>query len=216
MVLRTVSYIKTLCAGYPRITSGLMLNPKTITKVHTTLFPLQNDGEEPWLHNENCYKRHFLSFPQFPFRTLHPRNVNTYFQNDQTFNSSSPIFPANTQINIIYKRRGLKNLLNYLLPTNLNYLYGSQKSTLSVEERQTGLSYTVTQPAAAPAAPAAGANAAAIEAYEAAVAVAAAAAPVSTEWEITNVDININDLYLQVNLYLRLYVQNFYNYINNV
>jgi hypothetical protein len=95
-------------------------------------------------------------------------------------------------------------------------LYGSQKSTLSVEERQTGLSYTVTQPAAAPAAPAAGANAAAIEAYEAAVAVAAAAAPVSTEWEITNVDININDLYLQVNLYLRLYVQNFYNYINNV
>ncbi len=76
------TYNNTFCAGYPRITSGLMLNPKKMTEIHTTLFPLEKDNE-PWLHNENCFKRHFLSFPQFPFRTLHPRNVNTYFPNQR-------------------------------------------------------------------------------------------------------------------------------------
>jgi hypothetical protein len=193
-MLRTV--LKTLCAGYPRITSGLMLNPKKLSQLHTTIFPVQNNDDEPWLHNENCFKRHFLSFPQFPFRTLHPRNVNTYFPNDQTFNSSSPIFPANTQINIIFKRRKLKNLVNYLLPTNLNYLYGSQKSTLSEDERKTGLSFTVKEPAPAPA----------VGASAAAIAAAAQAPDVLIEYLITNVEININDIYLQVFIYINTFI----------
>jgi hypothetical protein len=166
-----------------------MLNPKKMTEIHTTLFPLQNN-DEPWLHNENCFKRHFLSFPQFPFRTLHPRNVNTYFPNDQTFNSSSPIFPANTQINIIFKRRQIKNLINYILPTNLNYLYGSQKSTLDADERRTALSFTLKEAAPAPAPAAVGAV------------VAPPAPDVFVDWDITNVEINIKDLYLQVNIHV--------------
>jgi hypothetical protein len=174
-----------------------MLNPKKMSEIHTTLFPLE-DNNEPWLHNENCFKRHFLSFPQFPFRTLHPRNVNTYFPNDQTFNSSSPIFPANTQINIIFKRRQIKSLINYLLPTNLNYLYGSQKSTLDADERQTALSFSLYEPAPAPApAPAADDD-------DDIVAPAPAPPPadVLVDWDITDVEINIKDLYLQVYIYV--------------
>ncbi len=167
-----------------------------MTEIHTTLFPLEEDNE-PWLHNENCFKRHFLSFPQFPFRTLHPRNVNTYFPNHQTFNSSSPIFPANTQINIIFKRRQIKNLINYILPTNLNYLYGSQKSTLDADERRTALSFSLWEPAPAPEpAPAAEGD------DEEPPAPAPAAADVLVDWDIINVEINIKDLYLQVYIYV--------------
>ena len=170
-----------------------MLNPKKMSEIHTALFPLEDDNE-PWLHNENCFKRHFLSFPQFPFRTLHPRNVNTYFPNDQTFNSSSPIFPANTQINIIFKRRQKKSLINYLLPTNLNYLYGSQKSTLDADERETALSFSLYEPAPAPApAPAADDDDDIV-----APAPAPAADNVLVDWDIIDVEINIKDLYLQV------------------
>jgi hypothetical protein len=176
-----------------------MLNPKKMTEIHTALFPLEDDNE-PWLHNENCFKRHFLSFPQFPFRTLHPRNVNTYFPNDQTFNSSSPIFPANTQINIIFKRRQKKSLINYLLPTNLNYLYGSQKSTLDADERETALSFSLYEPAPAPApAPAADDDDDIV-----APAPAPAADDVLVDWDIIDVEINIKDLYLQVYTYVRV------------
>jgi len=42
-------------AGYPRITSGVMQNPKKLTEIHTALFPTVNDDDEPWLHNENCF-----------------------------------------------------------------------------------------------------------------------------------------------------------------
>jgi len=173
-----------------------MLNPKKMTEIHTALFPLEDDNE-PWLHNENCFKRHFLSFPQFPFRTLHPRNVNTYFPNDQTFNSSSPIFPANTQINIIFKRRQIKSLINYLLPTNLNYLYGSQKSTLDADERQTALSFSLYEPAPAAEQPE---PAALVDIV--APAPAPPPADVLVDWDITDVEINIKDLYLQVYIYV--------------
>jgi hypothetical protein len=179
-----------------------MLNPKKMTEIHTTLFPLE-DNNEPWLHNEKCFKRHFLSFPQFPFRTLHPRNVNTYFPNDQTFNSSSPIFPANTQINIIFKRRQKKSLINYLLPTNLNYLYGSQKSTLDADERETALSFSLYEPAPAPApAPAADDDDDIV-----APAPAPAADDVLVDWDIIDVEINIKYLYLQVYTYVRVISQ---------
>ncbi|MFN9686749.1 MAG: hypothetical protein ACK583_15985, partial [Cyanobacteriota bacterium] len=157
-----------------------MQNPKKLTEIHKALFPTVNDDDQPWLHNENCFKRHYLSFPQFPFRTLNPRSVNTYFPNDQSFNSSSPIFPANTQMNIIFKRRKLKSLINYLLPTNLNYLYGSQKNTLSAGERLTALSYTITTQPAIPDQPAADANAAAVQAYHVSVLQALVRAPTQT------------------------------------
>lgn len=179
-------------AGYPRILSGDMLIPQKLSTIHQdTLFPVGNPADQPWLHDPNAYKRHYLSFPQFPFRTLHPRNVNTYFPHEESFNSVSPIFPANTQINVVFKRRKLDTLLNFLLPTNLNYDFGSQKPTLEVVQRQTALSYSVkTQPEAAAAVGEAN--------IAAAAAAAAAAAPISVEWEIMGLDINIKDIYLQV------------------
>lgn len=33
-------------AGYPRITSGVMQNPKKLTEIHTALFPTVNDDDE--------------------------------------------------------------------------------------------------------------------------------------------------------------------------
>lgn len=101
-------------------------------------------------------------------------------------------------MNIIFKRRKLKSLINYLLPTNLNYLYGSQKNTLSAGERLTALSYTITTQPAIPDQPAADANAAAVQAYQVSVLQALVRAPTQTEWEISDVEININDIYLQV------------------
>lgn len=172
-----------------------MLIPQKLTTIHQdTILPLGNPLDRPWLHDPDAYKRHYLSFPQFPFRTLHPRNINTYFPNDQSFNGVSPIFPANTQMNIVFKRRKLDTLINFLLPTNLNYDFGSQKSTLEELERQTALSYTVkTQPAAV---------AAVGEANIAAAAAAAAAAPpINVEWEVVNVEINIKDIYMQVGFF---------------
>jgi hypothetical protein len=43
---------------------------------------------------------------------------------DQT----SPLFPANTQLNIKFMRRPVASMLNYMLPTNLNLNLGAAKS----------------------------------------------------------------------------------------
>jgi hypothetical protein len=112
----------------------------TIHNYQSTLFPgLAIDN--PW-DTDTTVKRHFLSFPFYPFRTLNTREL-TALGPLSPFGSSSPIFPAHTQLNIIFKRRNVGTLLNFMLPYNLNYTKGSTHKTLTQGEKSTALTYSV-------------------------------------------------------------------------
>ena len=63
--------------------------------------------------------------------------------NPSSFDASSPLFPANTQLNITMKRRPAAQLLNFMLPENLNADRGSSVGTLTAEERATAVQYTI-------------------------------------------------------------------------
>ncbi len=68
------------------------------------------------------FKRYKLQFPFYPFRTLCPRDMT--------------LFPAHTQLNIVFKRRPDTNLLNYMLPEDLDTTRGSTHNTLTLAHRQ--------------------------------------------------------------------------------
>ena len=108
----------------------------------------------------------------YPFRTLCPRDAQNLLGNSE-FDQTSPIFPANTQLNIKFTRRPVANLLNYMLPTNLNLDLGASHDALNQDQRNAGLNYTVTT-------------------------VNADGAAVNTQYTITGITVNIQDMYLQV------------------
>jgi len=142
-----------------------------ITEKQSTLFP-ESVKDTPWETNTTV-KRYYLQFPYYPFRTLNTRDL-TGLGPISEFNSSSPIFPANTQININFKRRNMESLLNFMLPYNLNYKKGSSAASLTLAERTTALTFSVPNAAAvAPAAP-------------------------FKDYVITGVEIVLKDIYLQV------------------
>ena len=113
---------------------------KNIYKKQQTLFP-GLDIDKPW-ENNTTVKRHFLSFPFYPFRTCNTRELATVAPLSP-FGSSAPIFPAHTQLNISFKRRDAATLLNYMLPFNLNYVRGSNSKQLTAAERTTALTFSV-------------------------------------------------------------------------
>jgi hypothetical protein len=168
------------CAGYPRWLSGDL---KDLTKVaertQTHLFPgVMND--RPW-EDVQQFKRYQLSFPFYPFRTLCPRELaNLKITQKHEFDSSSPIIPANTQINIVFNRRNQEKLINYILPFNLNMALGTSNIQLTDDERQQALTFSVLTP------PAAGA--------------AAGAVATRQNYVISQVAIVIKDMYLQVRI----------------
>ena len=125
--------------------------------------------------DENKYRRHLLSFPMYPFRTLSPRDAHILLgSNSSEFDQTSPLFPANTQLNIKFTRRPVASLLNYMLPTNLNLNLGAANENLTVDQRATALNFSVTAPAVGD------------------------ADPVVTQYNITGIAVNIQNMYLQV------------------
>jgi hypothetical protein len=142
-----------------------------------TLFP-GDETETSHVFNNNKYRRHLLSFPMYPFRTLCPRdayNMNILKGGNSEFDQTSPLLPANTQLNIKFTRRPAAHLLSYMLPTNLNLNLGASHNALTQLERNAALNFTLTTPAT-------GRN----------------AAPVDTQYTITGIAINIQNMYLQV------------------
>ncbi len=124
--------------------------------------------------DENKYRRHLLSFPMYPFRTLSPRDAHILLgSNSSEFDQTSPLFPANTQLNIKFTRRPVASLLNYMLPTNLNLNRGAASNSLTQDERNNALDFTVST-------------------------VNADGGVVNTEYRITGITINVQDMYLQV------------------
>ena len=135
-----------------------------------TLFP---GSATAHTYDANTYRRHLLSFPMYPFRTLCPRDAQSLLGDNSEFDQTSPIFPGNTQLNIKFTRRPAANLLNYMLPTNLNLDLGASHNQLTVDQRNGALNFTVST-------------------------IGAANAVLLTQHSITNITINIRDMYLQV------------------
>jgi hypothetical protein len=151
-----------------------LLVPKTLANMHeNTLFP---GSATAHTLDENKYRRHLLSFPMYPFRTLSPRDAHILLgSNSSEFDQTSPLFPANTQLNIKFTRRPAANLLNYMLPTNLNLDLGAANNSLDQDQRNNALTFSLTTPAAVEDDP-----------------------PVVTQYTITGIAINIQNMYLQV------------------
>lgn len=78
----------------------------------------------------------------YPFRTLSPREL---YLSRQSANSpsetSSPLFPANTQWDMIFKRRDTASLLNLMLGAKLKVDDGSSVDLLTNTERTRVLSF---------------------------------------------------------------------------
>jgi hypothetical protein len=151
-----------------------LLVPKTLANMHEkTLFPGSATAHQ---YVNTKYRRHLLSFPMYPFRTLCPRDAHYMLGDNSDFDQTSPLFPANTQLNIKFTRRPVANLLNYMLPTNLNLDRGAASESLTVDQRAAALNFTVTAPAVGN------------------------AAPVVTQYSITGIAINVQNMYLQVSV----------------
>lgn len=139
-----------------------------------TLFPGDNTA---YTYEATKYRRHLLSFPMYPFRTLCPRDAQDMLGNSSRiiseFDQTSPMFPANTQINLKFTRRPQADLINYMLPTNLNLDLGASNNVLTQAQRNAALNFTVIPPEA---------NA------------------VAVQYIINSVTVNIQDMYLQVQM----------------
>jgi hypothetical protein len=172
-----------------------MLADNIAKQYQKTIFP-GKQCEYPWRDTDR-YKRHHLAFPFFPFRTLHPRELNTMDVSgaNETIDKSSPIFPGNTQINLSFHRRQQNTLINFIYPYNLNTEIGSQANTLDQDQRNEALTFKIPNPAAGGAVPI-------LQVFDEdgnEVPPAEQAQPPATiNSTIVNVTVNIRSIYLQV------------------
>lgn len=152
-----------------------MLSPQILNagkiKTQQAEARLFNTEGTPWTDGAS-FKRYYLSFPFFPFRTLCPREMTTFQINKHLakpdFDNASCLLPAHTQMSVTFTRRNIDNYLNFMLPFNVTALAGGRASTLTAEERTAATTFQKT----------------------------VAAAQVNTS--ITSVRIDINAAYLQV------------------
>jgi hypothetical protein len=152
-----------------------LLVPKTLANRHeNTLFPGSADAH---VYDNTKYRCHLLQFPMYPFRTLCPGMLITCWGGgNNEFDQTSSLFLANTQLNIIFTRRPATNLLNYMLPTNLNLDLGAADNSLTQDQRNTALNFSVTAPPVSD------------------------ATTVVTQYTITGIVINLQNMCLQVSI----------------
>jgi hypothetical protein len=129
--------------GYPRLLSGDYKNfdAKTFIREHqATLFPVESEIGKPWTKID-VPSRYYLSFPCYPFRTLTPRDLVLMSLKPTDFDATSPIFPANTQIDIVFKKRNTLNYLNYLHAFQIDPTWGPNKKNITSDNRSTILTH---------------------------------------------------------------------------
>ena len=172
-------------AGYLRLMSS-NYTEKIFDKQRPVFFS-GADADAPWTDTDAA-TRFYLNFPFYPFRTLNPRDTvilrpskssspsSLSFNSGMDFDYASCLLPAHTQLSITMKRR--RELLNYMVPMQLVPTMGDNSDSMTQEERQAALTFTVTQP------PAPGA--------------AAGAPAVRITYRITSVQITLNDMVLLV------------------
>jgi hypothetical protein len=137
--------------GYSRLLSGDMLSynlTNLSTTQQSTIFP-ETLKEESW-KKENTEKKYFLNFPFYPFRTLNSRDLNILSSSSSSsskklleFDNSSPLFPAHTQLNIVFQKRKKQNFLQSMLPYRLSPLLGSSKKSLTADEFKQACTFSV-------------------------------------------------------------------------
>jgi hypothetical protein len=133
--------------GYVRLLSGDVNNVDNYMNEKQTIFFPESATNEPW-NIVNQPKRFYLNMPFYPFRTVCPRDSSLYPKMSATkYNTTSPIFPANTQMNIVLHRRKNTNFLDYMLPYGLNYQLGNTTNQLTIAERTAATQFQVTNPA---------------------------------------------------------------------
>lgn len=181
--------------GYPRLLSGdlrtVNVDREAFIKKHQAILFPETPVATSWTNIDRA-KRYYLSFPQYPFRTLCPRDMNMLNAKQNDFDGNSPLFPAHTQINFLFRKRRNVNFLNFMLPFSLPHGLGSTAKTLTLEQKVQATTFTVRTPAVA-ARPAV----VAAEGVQARAAVPAVAA-FDTNYRINRVTINVQDMYLQV------------------
>jgi hypothetical protein len=129
--------------GYTRLLSGDMENLPTIMKEKQKHFHPEEDSTAPFTAVDQI-KRYYMSLPFYPFRTICPRDVAMYPKMSSTnFNYSSPIFPANTQINFVLQRRKNTNFIDFMLPFNLNSQLGHASNELTAAQRTVATTFSV-------------------------------------------------------------------------
>ena len=163
-------------SGYPQLLSGTLTTIGNVAAHHQTVYFPEKRVDQPWTQTTQV-KRYRMNFPFYPFRTLCPRElVQTKMLPSGPFDTSSPLFPAHTQLNLTLTRRKDRNFLNYMLPENLNPRLGSSEAGLTIAQRVTATTFTVITP------PAEAANAEATR----------------VDYRIKSVKVNLVSAYLQV------------------
>ena len=148
-----------------------MLIPKTMLSIHDENILVSDKGnaQNGYVYNADSFRRYYASFPCYPFRTLCPRDADQML-GGSVFDQNSPMIPAHTQINAKFTRRPAEQLLNWMLPSNLDYDLGSRARGLDDGQRRSALNFT------------------------------ALANIVNTQYQITGMEVVIRDLYLQVRI----------------
>jgi len=185
--------------GYPRLLSGDMLVDNIAKEYQKKLFP-GKQADTPWRDTER-YKRHHLAFPFFPFRTLHPRELNTMdiAGASEPIDKNSPLYPGNTQINLSFHRRQQNTLINFIYPYNLNTELGSQANTLDQGQRDEALTFRIPAAAAAPVLQVFDEHGNEVEPAQ------QPQPPATINSTIVNVTVNIRSIYLQVkNIFVKI------------
>ena len=157
-----------MCAGYPRLLSGDLSDLTKVPEKQSAQFP-EAAAEESWSKDPRWVKKYFLKFPFYPFRTLCPRDLGAITKT-LNFDNASPIFPANTQLDLVFQKRKKTNFLKYMLPFNLNVNLGTRQSTCTAVEYTNALTFTQPATVALPA----------------------------VNYIIERVDIDVTNMYLQV------------------
>ena len=167
-------------AGYTRLLSGdvnARNRPRLAEDQQQSLFP-ETAVDRLWATADHV-KRYYLSFPFYPFRTLCPRDMQRTLRTQQELDPTSPLFPAHTQMSIVFRRRKDRNFLSSLLPYQLDSSLGSSSNTLTQDQRNAATTFRLST---------------------------AANPPVVTNYTITRVNIAIRDMYLQVCTNLTQYI----------
>jgi hypothetical protein len=136
----TVNPIFSFFEGYPQLLSGKLQDLTGVLPLQRAVYFPEDAKESPWI-DATAVKRYNLTFPFYPFRTLAPRDMHLFRQSGGQFEPSSPLFPAHTQINLTFKRRDKKDLLDFMVPEKLDPLKGSKGGTMSVSDRNASLKF---------------------------------------------------------------------------
>jgi hypothetical protein len=157
--------------------SGDLTELTNMKSSQTEAYFSPSDNTERW-KDPLVFKRYKLQFPFYPFRTLCPCDMTQTKMIQDDFNTTSPLFPAHTQLNIVFKRRPDTNLLNYMLPEDLDTTRGSTYNTLTLAHRQRATQFTSKQN------------------------ITGADTATDAAFTITTVSVVLRDCYLQVPLFL--------------